>query len=196
MSLRKVGRKVVESVRGARARHMARHEPTHAEFAVADRVEFLDPAAWDEVTRDAGVFLGRPYLRALQQAGPTNIRSRFALVYRGGRPVAALSAQIVHLELARLPSPSTKRAMLARLANHETDVFVLGNLLSWGPHGVAFARGVDPRDEWPAVAEAIERIRHADETCRGTPLILVKDVPESLAPTLDALEPFLSLIHI
>lgn len=190
MSLKKTGRRLLASVRDARSRHVARHQPTQAEFAIADRVDFLDPAAWDAVTREAGVFLGRPFLRAFQSAGPTNVRARFALVHRGGRPVAALCAQIVRLQVSSLPKPGGKRAALARLADFESSIFVLGNLLSWGPHGVAFAPGVDPRDEWPAVAEAIERIRHADESCRGTPLILVKDVPDALAPTLTTLEPF------
>lgn len=190
MSLRKAGRRLLEGVGQARARHVARHRPTHAEHAIADDVDFLDPVAWDEVTRAAGVFLSRPFLRASCAAGPVNVDPRFALVYRDGRPVAALAAQVVRVGLDRLPRPGGKRAALARLSGVESSVFVLGNLLAFGPHGVAFAPGLDPRELWPAVYEAIERIRHADVSCRGTPLILVKDVPASLAPSLETLEPF------
>src|SRR5262249_55810662 len=57
-------------------------------------------------------------------------------------------------------------------------VLVCGNLLSWGPHGMAVADNVAPGEIWPALAEALYRIRRADRLFGNTGLILVKDLTD------------------
>jgi Acetyltransferase (GNAT) domain len=57
-------------------------------------------------------------------------------------------------------------------------MLVCGNLLSWGMHGVAFAPHEDPVALWPAVAEALYRLRRADKLFGETDLVMVKDIPD------------------
>jgi hypothetical protein len=183
-------RKLVGKVRDLRARHAERRTPTSFGFVIADGVELLDTARWDALTADASLYFSRRYLRALGAAGPSNIRLRAALVFRGDVPVAAIVAQAVGVSLAKLASPGTKRAKATKLAPLEEHVLVCGNLLSWGQHGVHFARGEQPALLWPAVAEALYRMRRADKLCGDSALILIKDFPSTLELGQAALERF------
>jgi len=67
-------------------------------------------------------------------------------------------------------------AMGLATANLNEKMLVAGNLLSWGFHGVAFARDEDPAALWPGVAEALYRIRRADRLDGETNLVMLKDV--------------------
>lgn len=60
-------RRLIATARQARAAHVERHRATGFEFAIADRIELLNPRHWDAVTRDATFFLSRRYLRMFQQ---------------------------------------------------------------------------------------------------------------------------------
>ncbi len=60
-------------------------------------------------------------------------------------------------------------------------ILVCGNLLSYGMHGIAFAPGVDAAAVWPAVAEALYRVRRAEKLAGQTDFVLIKDItPEAL----------------
>jgi predicted N-acyltransferase len=52
---------------------------------------------------------------------------------------------------------------------------VCGNLLSTGPHGAAFAEGEDPAKHWPAVLEALYRIRRSSTIFGESDMMMIKD---------------------
>jgi hypothetical protein len=56
-------------------------------------------------------------------------------------------------------------------------VLVCGNLLTWGPHGVALADGEPAEELWTGVAEALYRIRRAEKLAGQTDLVMIKDLP-------------------
>lgn len=165
--------------------------PTGLGFALADGIRYLDPGHWDHVTRQASVFLTRDYLAALEDAAVPGLRHRYALIFRGRAPVAAVAAQALSIDAGKLTKPAAppaqaKRLDLAarRLRGQALEavrvrVLVCGNLFSWGPHGVAFAAGEDPAALWPAVAEALHRIRKAETSAGSADCVLVKDLPEA-----------------
>ena len=62
--------KLVNKARDLRAGHKERHRPTGLGFALADSIDYLDAAHWNSVTADQSLFLSRPYLRILEDAGP------------------------------------------------------------------------------------------------------------------------------
>lgn len=55
---------------------------------------------------------------------------------------------------------------------------VCGNLLSTGPHGVAFAEGEDPARLWPAVLEALNRIRRSSTLSGESDMLMIKDLTD------------------
>lgn len=182
--------KVAESLRVLRERHAERHRPTGFGFAFADRVDYLDRQAWDAVSSSGSLFLRRDVLRVIEQHGPDNIVPRYAMIFRNDRPAAVLAAQIVSVtgkQLRREKGAGEKResSLLRRAlspaakvatATLRERILVAGNLLSWGFHGIAFALGEDPTVLWPAVAEALYRIRRAERLTGETNFVLVKDL--------------------
>ncbi len=201
LSPRRLARNLKDSLVDLRARHRERHSPTGLGFAFADRVGYLDAARWDAVVRGASVFLRRDVLRVLEEHGPENIAPRYALIFRGDAPVAAVALQIVtvtgeHLRrdpaIAKAsPKGGLLRRMVAPAARKAGDglrerMLVAGNLLSWGFDGVAFAPGEDAAVLWPAVAEAIYRIRRAERLAGQADLAMVKDLTPA-QPEVEAL---------
>jgi hypothetical protein len=181
---------LVNKARGLRDGHRARHRPTGFGFALADRVDYLDAARWDALTSGHSLFLSRPYLRVLEEAGPENLCQRYAMIFRGREAVAAVAAQCVSVSAARVRRAPKHEKLAAPFERVRERVLVCGNLLSWGMHGVAFAPGEDAASLWPAVAEALYRLRRADKLSGGAGLVMVKDIPDEQAAAAAALSKF------
>ena len=77
-----------------------------------------------------------------------------------------------------------------RLDRLEEKMLVCGNLLSWGMHGISFAPNVDQQTLWPAVAEAVYRLRRVDKLFGDTAFVMVKDITDSHASAASALSRF------
>lgn len=170
-------------VKTARANHQLRHAPTGLSFVLADAIGQLRPEHWDALTAEASVCMSRPFLECLATAGPANLQGHYAIVYRSAKPVAAIACQSVDVEAADLPSKKEstriKGARDKGLAKVHARVLVCGNILGWGPQGVAFAGDEDPAELWPAVAEALYRIRRADKLFGETGLVMIKDLTDA-----------------
>jgi len=69
-------------------------------------------------------------------------------------------------------------------------MLVCGNVLSTGPHGVAFAEGVDPAQCWPVVEEAIYRIRRSNKLFGDSDLVMIKDLTDDQKDAAAALRRF------
>jgi len=184
-------RRLASSLSEMRERHLDRHRPTGFGFMLADCVDYLDAGHWENVTAGGALFLRREVLRVIEDCGPENIEPRYAMVFRGQKPVAAVAVQIVGVAGKSLthehptirpekPSGLLRRALApaARRASAQLRerMLVAGNLLSWGFHGIAFAPGEDPAPLWPGVAEALYRIRRAERLNGQTDFVMVKDV--------------------
>jgi hypothetical protein len=182
--------KLVNKARELRDSHKERHRSTGFGFALADSIDYLDAAHWSAVTDNQSLFLSRPYLRVLETAGPDNLRQRYALIFRGRDPVAAVAAQRVDVSLSRVSKNPPKGRTGASLEKIQEKMLVCGNLLSWGMHGIAFAPSEDTAALWPAVAEALYRLRRADKLLGNTDLVMVKDIPDAHAAGATALSRF------
>src|SRR5262245_22695397 len=133
------------------------------------------------------MFLSPRYLRVLEEAGPENLRQCYALIFQEKQPVAAIAAQSVTVSVSRLRSKASSNGHLDRL---EEKMLVCGNLLSWGMHGISFAPNENHEPLWPAVAEAIYRLRRVDKLFGDTAFVMVKDIPDAYASESAALSRF------
>lgn len=183
-------KKLVDKARDLREGHRVRHRPTGFGFALADSVDYLDAARWDAVTAGGSLFVSRRYLRVLEEAGPENLRQRYAMVFRGREAVAVVAAQCVSVSAARVRKTPRHEKLAAALERVQERMLVCGNLLSWGLHGVAFAPGEDASALWPAIAEALYRLRRADKLSGDTDLVMVKDISDEHADGAAALSKF------
>jgi hypothetical protein len=182
--------KLVNKARDLRDSHKERHRPSGFGFALADSIDYLDAAHWHSVTANNSLFFEPSYLRVLEQAGPDNLRQRYALVFRGRTPVAAVAAQIVTVSLSRVSQKPRKGKSAMPLEKFQEKMLVCGNLLSWGMHGIAFAPQEDTSQLWPAIAEALYRLRRADKLFGDIDLVMVKDIPDAHAEGATALSRF------
>jgi hypothetical protein len=183
-------KKLVNKARELRDDHKERHRPSGFGFALADSIDYLDAAHWNAVTGSNSLFFSPNYLRVLEEAGPDNLRQRYALIFRGREPVAAVAAQTVTASLSRVSRKSGKGPLSKPLEKIQENLLVCGNLLSWGMHGIAFAPREDTGPLWPAVAEALYRLRRADKLLGNTDLVMVKDITDPFAAGASALSRF------
>jgi hypothetical protein len=58
---------------------------------------------------------------------------------------------------------------------------ICGNLLSTGPHGVAFVEGEEPARLWPAVVEALYRMRRSGTIFGESDMVMIKDLTDEQA---------------
>jgi hypothetical protein len=185
--------RMASSLKALHQQHEERHRPTGFQFAFANRVDFLNPQAWDSVAGHGGLFLRREILRVIEQHGPDNVTPRYALIFRGDKPVAAVAVQIVQVTGKQLRSQNKegrgrrpvnllqqvlKPAAKIATANLRERLLVAGNLFSWGFDGIAFVPDEDMKLLWPAVAEALYRIRRAERLTGQTNFVMVKDLTE------------------
>jgi len=180
-------RKLVTKARDLRNHNRERHTPSVFAFALADSIDYLDQKYWQAVTAHDSLFLSPLYLQVLKTAGPENVRQRYALIFQDKAPVAAIAAQRVTVSIARLRRKSLGNGRLNQL---EEKMLVCGNLLSWGMHGISFAPNVDHEPLWPAIAEAIYRLRRVDKLFGDTAFVIVKDIPDAYVGAATALSRF------
>src|SRR5262245_60324711 len=107
-------KRLMHKVVDARRRHIERHRPSGFGFAIADSIAYLSSADWNQITDAASIFLRRPYLAALEHAGPENLQHRYAIIYRSREPVACMAAQLVRLTGSHLVGTGSKRTADAR----------------------------------------------------------------------------------
>jgi predicted N-acyltransferase len=179
--------KLVTKARDLREHHRERHRPSGYAFAVADSIDYLDQGHWKKVTAHDSLFLSPRYLRVLEEAGPENLRQCYALIFDEKEPVAAVAAQCVTVSLSRLRKKASGNGRLDQL---EEKMLVCGNLLSWGMHGISFAPNVDQEALWPAIAEAVYRLRRVDKLFGDTAFVMVKDITDTHASAASALSRF------
>jgi predicted N-acyltransferase len=146
--------------------------PAELRYAIADSIGMLDAPAWKGLTGQSGFFLSYGYLRALEAVLPSNLTPRYALVYDGDRPVAAIYMQLADIKLAQ-----ASKASLGPLGESLGQrILTCGNLLTFGQHGLAFAQGVDPELAWHGVAEVLYRVRQAEKLAGSANFVMIKDL--------------------
>jgi predicted N-acyltransferase len=173
-------KKTVRRMQDSVAHHQERHRPSGFQFALFDSVAMLRPDHWDALTADESVYFSRKYLEVLEAHSPANLRMHYALIYRDGKAVAAIVAQAIEVRGDAVPRPDIQKAARASLSKVKERILVCGNLLSWGFHGVAFEEDANPSEVWPAVAEALYRIRRADKLFGDTGLVMIKDLNDEV----------------
>ena len=172
-------------------------QPSGYQFAIADKIDFLNPDHWDHITREHSIFLSRRYLANAQKEFCEQILRNYAIIYDQGRPIATIATQTFDVDgtqvLSAKPSDSLKPTdQLKRksLSMLKRRIMLCGNVHTWGPHGVAIADGVSEEDAWRGVADCLYRIRRANRLHGQVDYVIVKDLFESDGYDPTPLEPF------
>lgn len=169
------------------ARWRRRCSPSQFDFVIADRIDAINPAWWDQLTHASSVFFSRPYLAMIERNAPSNLSPRYAVLSQRGAPVAALVMQKLALSAQRIVPPASPVAnwkqRIQRSARtlvsqplDQRNVLVLGNLISYGQHACAISTGLDAGAFWHGAAEALYRVRRAEKLEGGADIHLIKDL--------------------
>lgn len=143
------------------------------QFALAERLCHLDTTAWDALTRDASVFMQRPFLTALEAASPQNVSARYALMYLDDEPIAALLLQLVRVEGRSAVATTAALSGVAHLVDERA--LVLGNLAAWGETGLVMKAGVDRELVWREALHLVDRLRRFEKSEGVVNVSFVKD---------------------
>lgn len=161
--------------------------PADLSYAIADSIGMLDAGAWQELVKDSGFFMSAGYLKSVEKVLPLNLAPRYALIYSGTGdarlPVAAVYMQIAEVSVAQMlpekpePEAGQRAAPLDQLAQSTKQrILTCGNLLTFGQHGIAFAKAVDQKLAWHGVAEVLYRVRQAEKLAGKTHFVMIKDL--------------------
>ncbi|MFO0595720.1 MAG: GNAT family N-acetyltransferase [Myxococcaceae bacterium] len=147
------------------------------QIAVAERLGHLDASAWDRVTREGSVFVQRPFLRALERACPQNVAPRYALLFDGDRPMAALVMQLVHIEgRSAVKSGASTGGLFVQLFDERA--LVLGNFAAWGETGLVLEPTATPAERellWGEALRLCDRLRRFEKLEGQINVSFVKD---------------------
>lgn len=188
---------LAKNLNDARKMRVQLRKPTGFKMVIADAISLLDPSQWDDIVQGQSFFFQRDYLLMLESAGPENLDYRFVIICDGSEPVAALVLQIATINGQQIPSGKKSSLENAKkpkeilkkvlrpvkdkiLSGLQERILICGNLLSYGFHGVAFAKNKegDSAKIWPAIAEALYRVRNSDKLFGDTDFILIKDITQ------------------
>jgi Acetyltransferase (GNAT) domain len=156
-------------------RRAARRTPSGFEMVLSDKIDFVNATDWDSLAVQS-LFLSRDYLRVLERYSPSNLTARYAMAYADGKPAAIVLLQRVTITGDRFSKKKDSDKLRDKtIEKYGEHLLVCGNVLVWGPRGMAFADDVEPAQIWRAVGEAIYRLRRADKLLGESDLIMVKD---------------------
>jgi hypothetical protein len=124
-------------------------EPSSLSFNIYNSISQLPIDIWDNANACKDIFLSSAYLTALEQAPPSNMSFRYAVISKENKPVGIAYFQILGLNYRLHRSPiqllaSRKKSLLQDIHNRiiNTATFrllICGNAMISGEHGFSMA---------------------------------------------------------
>lgn len=156
-------------------------------ISIFDSIDFVNPIHWNNVLNSENLFLTIPYLQAMEEAPPLNMRFRYAIMYQGKKPAAIAYFQIVHLTAEsvipvdpenkknnRLKN-NLKKFLIEKSENISTMILICGNAFVSGENGFHYHKDVDTREAFKALADALYRIRKGEKLNGEITTVMLKD---------------------
>ncbi len=161
------------------------------EIRLFSKVQDLPASSWKEAAREAGICFQIPYLRALEDSQPLAMQFRYALFFKGKKPVAAAIFQI--LESRAITNESKNRRvvgnrasvllrqgfdqLIARLGRRLIRrQIVCGNVFSSGPSGFTYTQDLSPKRAFECLQQAVQRLYELDRGSSPIDATLLKDL--------------------
>ncbi len=174
-------------------------------FALYDNVPSINEAHWNKVIGNKDGFLQLLYLRALENAPPSNMRFYYALIYDEQNPVAAAYFQMLNFNAENLEGLLTEdengncfSGFKKYLTNHilksvdkvNMRLLICGNSFISGEHGFIHTPEITPDAAFDALADVIYRISNSEKLRGKVSAVLIKDFYKSTVKNAKELEEF------
>lgn len=164
--------------------------PSGFSVEVAQSLEGLDRAEWEQVIPSTNFFLQWDYLFSFEQYAPENMKFHYVLVKDGKKNLAAFYFQVIQLnskEIAYVIEPFASgvkfhgaamglRHWLKSVNDDEgIRLLISGNNFISGEYGVAMTKEAEPAKIFSALAETVKLIMNTDRNPGKISAVLVKD---------------------
>jgi hypothetical protein len=154
---------------------------------VYDRIDLIADQ-WDGCVDSTNIFLSATYLKAVEIAGPHDLKHFYCLVIHENKPFLALYCQFKHfnaaesLQLLRQTGDLPYLEKIKRKALHlvaakvDFHALVCGNIMVTGEHAYRFCRDSKIFDEVSFIPDLLQTLQSGLETLGlEVPVIFVKD---------------------
>jgi hypothetical protein len=186
----------------------SRKTPSDCAFAVFDSVTMVNAEHWNKVQAHGSTFLSIPYLTALENQPPENMRFHYSIIYKNMKPVAIAYFQVIDFSSESFGSmiedegnkiscmitdylkKHFKRHLLRSADHINMRLLICGNAFISGEHGFAMAPGISRAEAFDALADVIYRISRAEKLRGKIAAVLVKDFYRGSLKSSDELQEF------
>ena len=152
------------------------------EIRLFSSVQDLPSKSWEEVTQGAGIYFQVPYLRALESSQPLAMQFRYALFFKGDKPVAAANFQILDSQAITNQSENKRgvgnRSSILLRRGFEQLVsrlgrrlirrqIICGNVFSSGPYGFTYSQDLSPQIAFECLQQAVQSLYESNKRKRS-----------------------------
>jgi len=182
-----------------------RKQASSFSFAVYDSVSMVNENHWNKIVADKDEFLQLPYLAALENTPPSNMRFHYALIYDNKIPVAVAYFQVLDFTTENFTNlfneeegDSCFSGIRKQITNHilkkvdklNMRLLICGNACISGEHGFVYTSDIKPVEAFDALPDVIYRISRSEKLRGKIAAVLIKDFYKTSVKHAKELEEF------
>jgi predicted N-acyltransferase len=158
-----------------------RRTPSSLGISIFDSIHYVPLDDWNKIVPESRGLMRHPYLTAIENSSHEQEQSRFVLMYKNKKPVAAAIFNIVLF--TGEDYRSLKENKLTKLKNTIKDkakvrVLICGHTHISGDHGFIYSPDISYDEAYHALADACYQIRRSEKLRGKIKLQLIKDFYE------------------
>ncbi len=164
-------------------------------ISIFNSINDIAPEEWNAVVPTEKTLMLQPYLRAIENSAQAGEQSRYVLIHKKNKPVAAAVFNIVLLTGEDYRLKITECGPVNRLKNSlkgktKLRVLVCGHTHISGDHGFVYSQAISAAEAYSALADACQEISQSEKSRGNIDLVLIKDFYEDELDASASLEDF------
>jgi predicted N-acyltransferase len=172
-----------------------RRTPSQLGISIFDSIHYVPSEEWNKIIPESRGLMRHPYLAAIENSSAEKEQSRYVLIYKDKKPVAASIFHIVVITGEDYRSSDSGKLKVGKLKNKIKDkakvrVLVCGHTHLSGDHGFIYSPDITYKEAYHALADAGYQIRRSEKLRGKISLQLIKDFYEGEFKTSSYLSVF------
>lgn len=160
-----------------------RRTPSPLATCIFDSIDFVPADEWNKVVPESRLLMRHPYLQAIESSCDNKEQSRYVIIYKEKKPVAAAVFHIVLISGEDYRTSESGRFKTGKLKTKIKDkaklrVLVCGHTHLSGDHGFIYTSDITCKEAYHALADACYQIRRSEKLRGKISLQLIKDFYE------------------
>jgi hypothetical protein len=160
-----------------------RRTPSQLGISIFDSIDLVPVDEWNKIVPESKGLMRHPYLTAIENSSKEKEQSRYVLMYKDKKPVAAAIFHIVVITGEDYRCSDNGKHKLEKLTNTIKEkaklrVLVCGHTHISGDHGFIYSSDITYKEAFHALADACYQIRRSEKLRGKINLQLIKDFYE------------------